>query len=89
MYQLYACVEECPNDAIFEGGANWTLGDNSFGEGQAPDGIEGNWSGDYYYVVPGKCTECKGSMTNLSALPYVRLIALFPTRTGMKTKLHC
>ena len=55
-----ACVEECPNDAIFEGGANWTLGDNAFGEGEAPEGIEGYFSADYYYVVPGKCTECKG-----------------------------
>jgi ferredoxin len=55
-----ACVEECPNDAIFEGGANWTLGDKSFGEGETFDGIEGNFSSDFYYVVPGKCTECKG-----------------------------
>jgi ferredoxin len=55
-----ACVEECPNDAIFEGGANWTLGDKSFGDGESFEGIEGNFSSDFYYVVPGKCTECKG-----------------------------
>jgi ferredoxin len=55
-----ACVEECPNDAIFEGGANWTLGQDSYGEGQAPPDFDANWSADYYYVVPGKCTECKG-----------------------------
>ena len=55
-----ACIEECPNDAIFEGGQNWTLGDKSFGPGETFEGIEGYYSGDYYYVVPGKCTECKG-----------------------------
>ena len=55
-----ACVEECPNDAIFEAGANWTLGQDSYSEGNAPQGFDAYWSGDYYYVVPGKCTECKG-----------------------------
>jgi ferredoxin len=55
-----ACVEECPNDAIFEAGANWTLGGESYGEGQGPQGFDYSWSSDYYYVVPGKCTECKG-----------------------------
>lgn len=49
-----ACIEECPNDAIYEGGQTWTIGGNTFGEG------EGFWSADYYYVVPEKCTECKG-----------------------------
>ncbi|RPI18498.1 MAG: 4Fe-4S dicluster domain-containing protein [Ignavibacteriae bacterium] len=55
-----ACVEECPNDAIYEGGSNWTLGDQTFGEGEAPEGFQAAFSSDYYYVVPGKCTECKG-----------------------------
>ncbi len=30
-----ACEPECPNTAIYEGGANWKYGDKEFGEGDA------------------------------------------------------
>ena len=45
-----ACEPECPNTAIYEGGADW----------------EWNWQthpplqADVYYIVPDKCTECVG-----------------------------
>jgi ferredoxin len=29
-------------------------------------------SDEVYYIVPGKCTECKGFMMSLSALQYVQ-----------------
>lgn len=63
-----ACEPECPNTAIYEGGANWTwsggthlqqveLEDGSVLAGDAPQEPVSN---DFYYIVPGKCTECKG-----------------------------
>lgn len=56
-----ACEPECPNNAIYEGGSNWELADNTYGEGAAaPSGAEGFWSSDYFFVVPDKCTECNG-----------------------------
>jgi len=45
-----ACEPECPNTAIYEGGASWSLG----GETHPP------LSNDFYYIVPEKCTECTG-----------------------------
>ena len=56
-----ACEPECPNNAIYEGGNNWEFGGNSYGEGDAaPSGATGFYSSDYFYVIPDKCTECKG-----------------------------
>jgi ferredoxin len=45
-----ACEPECPNSAIYEGGANWVLGSDSH------DPL----ATDNYYIVPEKCTECEG-----------------------------
>tara|TARA_B100000242_G_C42608406_1_gene287123 strand:+ start:98 stop:433 length:336 start_codon:yes stop_codon:yes gene_type:complete len=59
-----ACEAECPNTAIYEGGLEW-----SFAEGTALSGQIGDIdalteqepiSYDFYYIVPNKCTECKG-----------------------------
>ncbi len=56
-----ACEPECPNNAIYEGGNDWEYAGNSYGEGAAaPSGANGFYSSDYFYVVPDKCTECKG-----------------------------
>jgi len=41
-----ACEPECPNTAIYEGGAQWEL------DGEMHDPI----SDDLYYIVPHKCT---------------------------------
>lgn len=55
-----ACEPECPNTAIYEGGASWALAGQSYGDGDAsPAGANGFWSADYYYIVPDKCTECE------------------------------
>lgn len=56
-----ACEPECPNTAIYEGGADWKLADKTYGpEEVSPDGNVGFYSADYFYIVPDKCTECKG-----------------------------
>ena len=45
-----ACEPECPNTAIYEGGAQWER-----------DGAQhAALAQDVYYIVPEKCTECVG-----------------------------
>ena len=44
-----ACESGCPNTAIYEGGAPWSLNCQSHA-------VEN----DYFYIVLDKCTECKG-----------------------------
>ncbi len=56
-----ACLPECPNNAIYEGGAEWSLGGVNYGTSNlAPSGATGFFSEDFYYIVPDKCTECIG-----------------------------
>lgn len=56
-----ACEPECPNTAIYEGGANWSLAGKSYGDGEnAPSGASGFYSSEFFYIVPDKCTECVG-----------------------------
>jgi ferredoxin len=45
-----ACEPECPNTAIYEGGAPWEL------NGATTPAIKQ----DIYYIAPDKCTECVG-----------------------------
>ncbi len=45
-----ACEPECPNTAIYAGGAQYEF------EGSMHDAL----SNDFYYIVPEKCTECVG-----------------------------
>ncbi len=65
-----ACEPECPNNAIYEGGAEWRFADGT--------GVKGEYTGknsgetvdadapqtpknmDVYFIVSDKCTECKG-----------------------------
>lgn len=56
-----ACEPECPNTAIYEGGAVWELVGNHYGDNDtAPSGAKGFFSNDFFYIVPDKCTECVG-----------------------------
>jgi ferredoxin len=65
-----ACEPECPNNAIYEGGAEWRFADGTTVKGAftAKSGLSVNdaedpqeaVSQDLYYIVPDKCTECKG-----------------------------
>jgi ferredoxin len=45
-----ACEPECPNTAIYEGGAQWEL------DGASNPALKQ----DIYYIAPAKCTECVG-----------------------------
>ncbi len=64
-----ACEPECPNNAIYEGAMDWKAseGTSLHGMVQLPSGQLLNAdapqkpvSDDYYFIVPDKCTECKG-----------------------------
>jgi ferredoxin len=64
-----ACEPECPNNAIYEGGVEWSIAEGttvngmymlgSGSEVHADDQLE-PISDDLYYISPDKCTECKG-----------------------------
>ena len=65
-----ACEPECPNNAIYEGGAEWKFADGTSLKGTVskPDGTNAlnadelhiPKSMDVYYIVSDKCTECVG-----------------------------
>jgi ferredoxin len=56
-----ACEPECPNTAIYEGGASWELsGEHHDSDEGSPSGATGFFSADFFYIVPDKCTECVG-----------------------------
>ena len=59
-----ACEPECPNNAIYEAGAEWAWADGNSLSGEI-DGVDVNKrnapvSDDTYYIVTSKCTECVG-----------------------------
>jgi ferredoxin len=64
-----ACEPECPNNAIYEGGALWSFADGTVLKGSVAHPVSGTVdadkeqepvSPDLYYIVPDKCTECVG-----------------------------
>ena len=64
-----ACEPECPNNAIYEGGVEWTMADGTGvkgvyklinGEEVDADKKINAKSDDLYYIVEDKCTECVG-----------------------------
>lgn len=64
-----ACEPECPNNAIYEGGAEWKLSDGTslhgmqdlpMGNSYDADAAMAPVAMDIYYIVPDKCTECTG-----------------------------
>lgn len=63
-----ACEPECPNTAIFANGEEWTwssgtaLTDIELEDGTVISGklLNPPISNDFFYIVPDKCTECKG-----------------------------
>lgn len=64
-----ACEPECPNNAIYEGGVEWTIADGTsisddytLEDGTVVDAQDKLTpvSDEFYYIVPDKCTECVG-----------------------------
>lgn len=64
-----ACEPECPNTAIYEGFDDWRYSDGTDLEGNVvllngkeidANLVQDPLSEDIYYIVPDKCTECKG-----------------------------
>ncbi|WP_375437290.1 4Fe-4S binding protein [uncultured Hymenobacter sp.] len=63
-----ACEPECPNTAIYEGGAAWRWSDGTalkevtIDGGATVSGVSPQTpiSDEYYYIVSDKCTECVG-----------------------------
>lgn len=64
-----ACEPECPNTAIYEGADDWRYSDGTSLTGDLvfPGGKDVNAddaqtpvSDELYFIVPDKCTECKG-----------------------------
>ena len=64
-----ACEPECPNNAIYEGGAEWSYADGTSltgmittldGNDLVADDTQEPVDMDIYYIVPDKCTECVG-----------------------------
>ena len=64
-----ACEPECPNNAIYEGGAEWRFSDGTTIKGTFTgktgitadaDAAQEPVSMDLYYIVTDKCTECVG-----------------------------
>ncbi|MFL5753738.1 MAG: 4Fe-4S dicluster domain-containing protein [Bacteroidia bacterium] len=64
-----ACEPECPNNAIYEGGAEWRFADGTGVKGtfHSKSGLtvdaedpQTPKSMDLYYIVSDKCTECVG-----------------------------
>ncbi|TVR15262.1 MAG: 4Fe-4S dicluster domain-containing protein [Balneolaceae bacterium] len=63
------CALECPNNAIYEPGSRWTMQEGTGVEGiikrmnneyvKANDRLD-PLSEKYYFIVPDKCSECKG-----------------------------
>lgn len=64
-----ACEPECPNNAIYEGGVEWTMADGTDVSGSytlmngadvdADEKLTPK-SNEVYYIVEDKCTECVG-----------------------------
>ncbi|MDQ3192877.1 MAG: 4Fe-4S dicluster domain-containing protein [Bacteroidota bacterium] len=64
-----ACEPECPNNAIYEGGAEWRFSDGTVLKGTytSKTGLTVDADTpltpkvmDVYYIVTDKCTECVG-----------------------------
>ena len=64
-----ACEPECPNNAIYEGGVEWTIAEGTTvsdnytledGSVVTPDQEQAPVDDEIQIIVPDKCTECKG-----------------------------
>lgn len=71
-----ACEAECPNNAIYEAGNPYTIGDQ-----ESPA-----LSSDYTYIVPEKCTECVGFHDEPQCIPACPTEAIVMDPDNQETK---
>ena len=64
-----ACEPECPNNAIYDGGIEWSYADGTGvsgvftlvdGQDVEAEKMHAPVEDDFYFIVPDKCTECHG-----------------------------
>ncbi len=64
------CVQECPNQAIYEPGVKWALADGTnlnqnlevfLGSRLDPYAEQPPLSDCFYFIIPEKCSECRGA----------------------------
>lgn len=64
-----ACIQECPNNAIYDQGDAWKYEDGTKlkgifkdhkGQEQHAEELHDAVSEEFIYIVPSKCTECIG-----------------------------
>jgi len=66
-----ACEPECPNTAIYEGGANWKYGDKEFGEGDAaPPELPGSFLPIIFILFPINVQNVSVFTMNLNVQQY-------------------
>ncbi len=71
-----ACEPECPNTAIYAGGAPWDL------NGASSPAI----AQDIYYIVPSKCTECVGFFDHEACAAVCPVDCCIPDPANMETE---
>jgi ferredoxin len=64
-----ACEPECPNQAIYEQGTEWSMAEGTSLKGKVKlfdgrevdaDEMQEPLSDEFYFIIADKCTECKG-----------------------------
>ena len=71
-----ACEPECPNTAIYAGGAPWEL------DGTTSPAI----AQDIYYIVPSKCTECVGFFDHEACAAVCPVDCCIPDAANMESE---
>ncbi|GEM_PF-5563025 len=92
-----ACEPECPNNAIYNVGEEWSFADGTtvksqieyHGEMVDANAKLGALSDSVYFIVPEKCTNVSAFMTSKSASRFVRSIAVSKIRIGASRKRSC
>lgn len=55
-----ACVQECPNHAIYEPSESWSMAEGTKLTGPEAERIQEPRNDDIVYIITEKCTNCVG-----------------------------
>ncbi len=90
-----ACEPECPNNAIYEGGAEWRFSDGTSLKGPFTsksktsvdaDSAQTPVAMDVYYIVTDKCTECVGFHDEPQCAAVCPVDCCIPDETSVESK---